>query len=196
MSNCEEVTYEVTFVANANDHDDFAKIDFTKPLLGQMGYDEIDVDDDEIQVGEIHVDPAWEDFGKIIPKIMMMTVAQRRNLIEISERMKLASNICDEKDDGCDDEDDYEEYLQGKTIFMPNEVKVIKKYKDDDEFWNGIDSILKGDRTKLRQMQTDDVFVTMNGDQVFRRQVGSITFYTFTMKAAKLVDSDSSSDDD
>ena len=196
MSNCEEVTYEVTFVANANDHDDFAKIDFTKPLLGQMGYDEIDVD--EIQVGEIHVDPAWEDFGKIIPKIMMMTVAQRRNLIEISERMKLASNICDEKDDGCDDEDDYEEYLQGKTIFMPNEVKVIKKYKDDDEFWNGIDSILKGDRTKLRQMQTqtDDVFVTMNGDQVFRRQVGSITFYTFTMKAAKLVDSDSSSDDD
>jgi hypothetical protein len=96
-------------------------------------------------------------------------------------------------------EDDYEEYLQGKTIFMPNEVKVIKKYKDDDEFWKRIDSMLKGDRNKLNISLTDDIFVTMNGDQVYRRQVGSITFYTFTMPSKDIqpnLDKDEDDDDD
>jgi hypothetical protein len=79
---------------------------------------------------------------------------------------------------------------------MPNEVKVIKKYKDDDEFWKRIDSMLKGDRDKLRTSLTDDVFVTMNGDQVYRRQVGSITFYTFTMPSKDIKDIQPNLDED
>jgi hypothetical protein len=259
---------EVTFVAaNA---DDFAKIDFTKPLLGQMGYDEI----------EIGVDPAWEDFGKInredFGKINHQAIDEPPNVYMVFRKMKLdtikaglteGANLAEaikesyEKfkktpeykilNDKCkadfvkwkstdgtkyrladmrmeprpsgtlnrfppkfpseksltnssisdkitlfDEENDYEEYLQGKTIFMPNEVKVIKKYKDDDEFWKRIDSMLKGDRNKLRISLTDDIFVTMNGDQVYRRQVGSITFYTFTMPSKDIKDIQPNLDED